>query len=186
MHGPTGILWANLTPFSLQALGIYAQVRTAFERLGEFFELPHAPPPAPAPVRPLAVTVKGSFFWHGAPEAGGAAAGAAGPQGGGHILKEVDLKVLRGDLVVIVGEVGSGKSSLLSAVLATTGCHVAYVSQEPFIVADTVRGNITFGKFFQKARYENILAACCLVRDLELMPVRAIIIVSLYVENPYR
>ena len=32
-------------------------------------------------------------------------------------LKDIDLKVRKGELVVIVGEVGSGKSSLLNAII---------------------------------------------------------------------
>ena len=55
----------------------------------------------------------------------------------------------------MVGEVGSGKSSLLATIMKERELKkgelglkgtVAYVVQEPFILSDTVKENITLGK----------------------------------------
>ena len=67
---------------------------------------------------------------------------------------------------MIVGPVASGKSSALMALLgeipvakadllAVRGS-VAYVGQQPWIFSDTLRENITFGKTFQRSKYEEV------------------------------
>ena len=64
------------------------------------------------------------------------------------VLERLDLVVKRGDLVAIVGPVGSGKSSLLASlsgemqllegsVAARRGCRSAYASQVPWIINAT-------------------------------------------------
>ena len=44
----------------------------------------------------------------------------------------------------------------------------AYVSQEAFIMNETVRENILFGEPFNKERYDNIVSACEMLSDMEL------------------
>ncbi|VDM53213.1 unnamed protein product [Angiostrongylus costaricensis] len=67
-------------------------------------------------------------------------------------LKDIDLNVVRGSLIAVVGKVGAGKSSLLSALL--------------------VRDNILFGKPFDKRKYNEVkvLSACALKPDLKILP----------------
>ena len=71
-----------------------------------------------------------------------------------------------GELVMIVGPVASGKSSALMALLneipvgkaeklAVRGS-LAYVGQQPWIFSDTLKENITFGKTFERSRYEEV------------------------------
>lgn len=94
-------------------------------------------------------------------------------------LKDVNLDVLAGELVAVVGEVGSGKSSLLLLLLnelraqagagvtvAVTG-RIAYVSQTPWILTGSFRENIVLGASFDAARYAAVLDACGLQRDLQ-------------------
>ena len=76
----------------------------------------------------------------------------------------------------IIGRVGSGKSSLLSAILeeipfckgevAFSGT-VAYVSQEPIIFSATFQENILFGRRYSQHKYRKVLDVCCLKEDIE-------------------
>ena len=47
---------------------------------------------------------------------------------------------------------------------------IAYAAQEAWIQNATVRDNITFGKEFRRHRYDNLLEACALKSDLEILP----------------
>ncbi|KAI5057619.1 hypothetical protein GOP47_0027634, partial [Adiantum capillus-veneris] len=93
-------------------------------------------------------------------------------------LKSINLTVPKGNKVLVLGEVGSGKSSLLQAILGEMrqliGEHLwqgnfAYVPQTPWIISGTVRDNILFGKPFLKDRYESVLSACALDVDVKRM-----------------
>ncbi|KAK8770954.1 hypothetical protein V5799_025802 [Amblyomma americanum] len=95
------------------------------------------------------------------------------------ILHDVDLSVKNGELLAIVGPVGSGKSSLLSSLLGdlrirsgSVDCieDVAYVPQCPWIQNKTVRDNILFTKSYEAKLYDKVLRACCLEKDLEILP----------------
>ena len=70
-------------------------------------------------------------------------------------LSRISLTAHLGDLVAIVGQVGSGKSSILGGLLGDmklclgSVCvkgNIAYMGQRPFIQNSTLRDNITFGK----------------------------------------
>ena len=85
----------------------------------------------------------------------------------------------RGNLVVLTGPVGSGKSSLIAAinreVAVTEGkifCAgtIAYVSQTPWVFAGTIRENILFGEDYDKDRFEAVVKVCALKTDLEMFP----------------
>ncbi|PAV91760.1 hypothetical protein WR25_09261 [Diploscapter pachys] len=84
-----------------------------------------------------------------------------------------------GALIAVVGRVGTGKSSLLNALLGEMGKlrgqisingDVAYVPQQPWIQNMSVRDNITFGKPFDRKRYNQVLHACALKPDLKILP----------------
>ncbi|XP_071839257.1 ATP-binding cassette sub-family C member 5-like isoform X2 [Apostichopus japonicus] len=95
-----------------------------------------------------------------------------------YMLKDIDLCVPKGQLVGICGAVGSGKSSLLYALLdqmetvsgsvAMDGS-MALVTQQAWIQNATVRDNILFSKSFDRERYDKVVAACCLNPDFEIM-----------------
>ncbi|KAJ7004811.1 ABC transporter C family member 13 isoform X1 [Populus alba x Populus x berolinensis] len=94
------------------------------------------------------------------------------------VLNHVNLCLSKGSLVAIIGEVGSGKSSLLSAILGEmTLIHgsvhssgsVAYVPQVPWIMSGTIRDNILFGKNYDSRRYSDTIRACALDVDISLM-----------------
>ncbi|KAF9888516.1 hypothetical protein FE257_008623 [Aspergillus nanangensis] len=94
-------------------------------------------------------------------------------------LTDLSLDVGRNELVAVIGTVGSGKSSLLSALagemrltdgsvrLSTTR---AFCSQYAWIQNASVRNNILFGKEYDDAWYDQVVDACALKPDLEILP----------------
>ncbi|XP_078610229.1 multidrug resistance-associated protein 1-like isoform X14 [Branchiostoma floridae x Branchiostoma japonicum] len=95
------------------------------------------------------------------------------------ILKDISFAVPDGSLVAVVGQVGAGKSSLLSALLgemekqhgyvAVRGS-TAFVPQQAWIQNATLRDNILFGKRLNNCQYKEVLEACALGPDLEMLP----------------
>ncbi|XP_059158170.1 multidrug resistance-associated protein 1-like isoform X2 [Physella acuta] len=95
-------------------------------------------------------------------------------------LKNINISIKPGSLVAVVGTVGSGKSSLLSAILGemtkvkgrVTVRHnnIAYVPQEAWIQNATLRNNILFATELKSSLYEKVIDACALRSDLEILP----------------
>uniref|UniRef100_A0A8C6K7K7 ATP-binding cassette sub-family C member 5 n=1 Tax=Nothobranchius furzeri TaxID=105023 RepID=A0A8C6K7K7_NOTFU len=94
-------------------------------------------------------------------------------------LHRINLQIKQGSLVGVCGGVGSGKSSLLSALLgqmtlvegkvAASGSF-AYVSQQAWILNDSLKENILFGHEYDSVKYNALLEACCLLPDLAELP----------------
>ncbi|KAF0691539.1 hypothetical protein As57867_017211, partial [Aphanomyces stellatus] len=93
------------------------------------------------------------------------------------LFEDVNLTIQRGDFVVVHGSVGEGKSSLCAALLGEmdkfggsvfVGGQVAYFSQQAWIQNTTVRENILFGKPYDRTKYNKVLEACALTKDLKL------------------
>ncbi|CAF2079341.1 unnamed protein product [Brassica napus] len=93
-------------------------------------------------------------------------------------LKDINLKVFNGMKVAVCGTVGSGKSSLLSSILGEVPkisgslkvCGTkGYVAQSPWIQSGTIEDNILFGKAMERERYEKVVEACSLSKDLEVL-----------------
>ncbi|KAG0325521.1 hypothetical protein BGZ99_000575 [Dissophora globulifera] len=94
-------------------------------------------------------------------------------------LKDINLNIPRGALVAVVGPVGSGKSSLLQAMVGNMmkssgevvrGATISYASQIPWIRNSTIRDNILFDTPIDEDRYWRVVKACSLERDLSNMP----------------
>uniref|UniRef100_A0A8B9TQV0 ABC-type glutathione-S-conjugate transporter n=1 Tax=Anas platyrhynchos TaxID=8839 RepID=A0A8B9TQV0_ANAPL len=94
-------------------------------------------------------------------------------------LRRIDLTVPQGSLIAIVGQVGAGKSSLLSALLGELeqmdGCvtmkgTAAYVPQQAWIQNASVEDNILFGNEMDEAWFNSVVDACALQPDLESFP----------------
>jgi ABC-type multidrug transport system fused ATPase/permease subunit len=95
------------------------------------------------------------------------------------VLKDLNFSANKGELTCVVGRVGSGKSSLLQAILGDlykiTGEVVvrgttAYVAQTPWIMNSSVKDNITFGYRYDPIFYEQTVKACALVDDIAILP----------------
>ncbi|XP_023560437.1 multidrug resistance-associated protein 1 isoform X2 [Octodon degus] len=94
-------------------------------------------------------------------------------------LNGITFSVPEGTLVAVVGQVGCGKSSLLSALLAemdkleghvTLKGSVAYIPQQAWIQNNSLRENILFGRQLREQHYKAVIEACALLPDLEILP----------------
>ncbi|KDO34832.1 hypothetical protein SPRG_00893 [Saprolegnia parasitica CBS 223.65] len=138
---------------------------TAIRRIGEFLGQPEKPLPPPVLPTPPEVVMAME------------AVDASWDNTKVHLAK-LHLSVRCGDLVVVHGKVGSGKSSLCLALLgemhvlagwmAVHG-RVGYCPQEPWIQHMSLRDNILFGRPFEANRYAAVVDACGLVADFEQM-----------------
>ncbi|KAF9193533.1 hypothetical protein BGZ51_003088 [Haplosporangium sp. Z 767] len=95
------------------------------------------------------------------------------------VLSNINLQVPEGSLTAVVGRIGQGKSSLLSAIIGEMYKHqgmvavygdIAYAPQQAWIVNATMRDNILFGKPFDQEKYDRIIFAAGLTQDIEMLP----------------
>jgi ABC-type Mn2+/Zn2+ transport system ATPase subunit len=157
-----------------------AEAQVGVQRIQSFLQLDELPTrhrSAFDPSLPYSISVRhASFLWS--------------PEQKIPTLSDVSLLIKPGQLVGIIGLVGSGKSSLLAALLGEMilinaadpklpispeddvhiNGQVAYVSQEAWINNDTVRGNILFGSEYEPELYQTVLEAACLIHDLSILP----------------
>jgi ABC-type multidrug transport system fused ATPase/permease subunit len=97
-------------------------------------------------------------------------------------LTNISLKVKKGSITAVVGTVGSGKSSILAAVLGdipklagkvTVHGRIAYVAQDAWIQNTTLQDNIALtgmGRPFIQEKYQEAIDVCQLKRDIEILP----------------
>ncbi|XP_041114287.1 ATP-binding cassette sub-family C member 9-like isoform X3 [Polyodon spathula] len=132
------------------------------------FEQPSRRQPRPTETEDIAVKVNNGFFSWGSNVA---------------TLSDINMHIPTGQLTMIVGQVGCGKSSLLLAMLGemqTIGGKVhwsnknrnsvAYAAQKSWLLNATVEENITFGNPFNKQRYKAVIDTCSLQPDIDLLP----------------
>jgi ABC-type bacteriocin/lantibiotic exporter with double-glycine peptidase domain len=93
-------------------------------------------------------------------------------------LRNINLKVKEGSLIGVVGVVGSGKSSLLSAMLGEMikingrvkrRGKLAYVAQQAWIQNCSLRDNVLFGEDLNDKKYSEVIECCALMQDLEIL-----------------
>ncbi|XP_047210875.1 multidrug resistance-associated protein 4 isoform X1 [Girardinichthys multiradiatus] len=94
-------------------------------------------------------------------------------------LQNISLSLGSNQLLAVIGPVGAGKSSLLSSILGELPSEkgilrvkgqLTYAAQQPWVFPGTIRSNILFGKDLEPQKYERVIKACALKRDLELLP----------------
>lgn len=93
-------------------------------------------------------------------------------------LIDVNLEVQKGEFLAITGQIGSGKTSLLHAIDGVMKKLSGVVKKNgkiimcgvPWIQNATFRDNITFGTPFDEGWYKEVIHACCLESDLEILP----------------
>jgi len=96
-----------------------------------------------------------------------------------HTLINLDLSIRRGELVAVIGTVGSGKSSLLNGLLGEmilqsgivrVSGSIAYCDQRPWILNQTLRDNILFNKPFDEIKFNAAISAAALNDDIAALP----------------
>ncbi|KAJ5646478.1 ABC transporterintegral membrane type 1 [Penicillium lividum] len=94
-------------------------------------------------------------------------------------LEHVNLQIGRNELLAVIGTVGCGKSSLLSALagdmrvtegLVRMSTTRAFCPQYAWIQNTSVRNNVLFGKDYDEAWYNDVIDACALAPDLKMLP----------------
>lgn len=106
-------------------------------------------------------------------------------------LFDVNIQIPRGKLTIVVGSIGSGKSSLLASILGETNLiggelhwlaenayGYGYVPSDPWILNVSLRENITFGRPYEERRYDEVVKATCLQGDIDLLPVRDLTVIG--------
>ncbi|KAJ3652715.1 hypothetical protein Zmor_018655 [Zophobas morio] len=92
-------------------------------------------------------------------------------------IKNVDFILGCGQLVALTGDTGSGKSSLLQAILQellivdgnlSRDGLISYASQNPWVFSATIQENIIFNETFNQNKYLNVLKICALEYDISL------------------
>ncbi|CAM4943622.1 unnamed protein product [Rotaria socialis] len=95
------------------------------------------------------------------------------------ILKNINMQIEQGSLIAFIGMVGSGKSSILAALLGeinkvhghvSISGTIAYVPQTAWIMNTTLKENILFGRDFDRHLYNRVIEACALKQDLDMLP----------------
>lgn len=164
------VLKLSITNFIPKSFQLVSESLVSLERLQEFFSLPELDQAIPTASAPSDVDISfadASFSWKKEVSA---------PV----ILRNLELVVKRGKLVMICGSVGSGKSSFLHAILgdmvlingqsSINAKRIAYVPQTPWILSGSIKDNILFGLPFDEKKFQNAIHAASLERDLQLFP----------------
>ena len=99
------------------------------------------------------------------------------------LLTNINIKIEYGDLIGIYGVTGSGKTSLLNAILnnldilenknnknknakIVVNGSISYTPQTPWIINDTIKGNIILNKNYEEDLYQHVISICELEKDL--------------------
>ncbi|KAJ8773182.1 hypothetical protein K2173_028359 [Erythroxylum novogranatense] len=147
------------------------QAKVAFTRIAKFLEAPELQSSSirqkqnQGSISPAILIKSANFSWDEKSE--------------NPTLRNVNLESRCGQKLAVCGEVGTGKSTLLAAILGevpnTQGTvqvsgKIAYVSQTAWIQNGSIQDNILFGAPMDKQRYQDTLQRCSLLKDLELLP----------------
>ncbi|PVF95679.1 ABC protein [Serendipita vermifera] len=165
-----------------RALSATADAKNALQRLSQVLNAEESEAPSTYIDKELdsAIKVTNAFFEWKSPIEDNLTNGSS-PENEGQIfsLKDVNFDIKRGALCAIVGNVGSGKSSILSGLIGNMkrlsgtvqiGGTIAYTPQIAWIQNATLRDNILFGMEWEEEKYWAVIRACCLSKDLETLP----------------
>jgi ABC-type multidrug transport system fused ATPase/permease subunit len=164
----TALALLNLVRLPLQILPLVlvfgSQYMIAFNRVRDFCILPELPKRDARPPSKVAIRMKNTnLSW----------------EKDTPVLSKLNIKVKQGECVMVVGSVGSGKSSLAQAVIGEmpiidgeieVNGGIAYVPQEAWIINASVRENIIFGNHYDEALYNKVIKMAALVPDFAIMP----------------
>ncbi|TBU53541.1 hypothetical protein BD310DRAFT_937787 [Dichomitus squalens] len=157
------------------------------ELLDEFDEKDAAAAEAVVPPRTVesdVIGIRGASFTWSKDNDGSKTPGTPGPNRRNFTLRiEDEVTFRRGRINLILGPTGSGKTSLLMALLGELhyipngpdsyvslprAGGIAYAAQESWVQNETIKDNILFGAPYDEERYNKVLEQCALKRDLSL------------------
>jgi len=147
------------------------------------------------PENPIAISkIRGEIVFHGISFIHGKTKPdkRSGRQDDKLTLKDISLKIHKGNRIGITGHPGSGKTTLIQLIprlynptkgkvlidghdiktidLDFLRQNIALMPQEAFLFSGTIKENILMGKSCNSARFEQIINVCCLKTTLEQMP----------------
>ncbi|XP_074597278.1 ATP-binding cassette sub-family C member 4-like [Brevipalpus obovatus] len=167
------VIRGTVTTYFPQAVAALAEFKVSCGRIQKFLELQEVPKITETEVtkskfilgEDLEITVRDlNSYWD--------------PELKDPCLENINFTLKGGELLTVVGPVGSGKSSLLLSLLRETPTKssemnlkgiISYASQEPWIMNTTVRDNILFGLPYDEERYQEVISVTGLNRDLKIL-----------------
>eukprot|EP00003_Mantamonas_plastica_P005852 TRINITY_DN1477_c0_g1_i3.p1 TRINITY_DN1477_c0_g1~~TRINITY_DN1477_c0_g1_i3.p1 ORF type:complete len:1396 (-),score=534.50 TRINITY_DN1477_c0_g1_i3:135-3824(-) len=94
-------------------------------------------------------------------------------------LTDLNVSIQPGQLVMIVGSVGSGKSSFLQSLMGAStkvkgevriAGSISFVGQQPWIHNETLKNNILMDTPYDAEKYLNAIRSSAMVPDLRVLP----------------
>ncbi|KAM6202279.1 cystic fibrosis transmembrane conductance regulator [Rhynchocyon petersi] len=94
---------------------------------------------------------------------------------GAPVLKNINFKIERGQLLAVAGSTGAGKTSLLMMIMGELepsegkikhSGRISFCSQFAWIMPGTIKENIIFGVSYDEYRYRSVIKACQLEEDI--------------------
>ena len=192
----------SMCEFFVHAVEAISEVRVSIRRIGQFLGLPE-----PEEVAryfemhddaPLVDVAEADFDWASSvregderqfvkkSKTGSLSLNMDGLEETTFSLKNISMRLQRGELVCVVGAVGSGKSSLLAGLMGemksnhqvqephphvyTNTSSISYCSQKPWIISGSIQDNILFGGEYDEEWYHAVIVACCLDEDIAALP----------------
>nr|XP_020645372.1 cystic fibrosis transmembrane conductance regulator [Pogona vitticeps] len=95
------------------------------------------------------------------------------------VLKDINFKIEKGQLLAVAGSTGAGKSSLLMLIMGELepsegkvkhSGRISFCPQVSWIMPGTIRENIIFGVSYDELRYKTVIKACQLQEDISKFP----------------
>ena len=99
---------------------------------------------------------------------------------GGFSMSNINFRAEKGKLTVIIGKIGSGKSSLIHAILGEMGIRdtsktsivvngmIGFCSQKPWMINGTIKDNIVLDKAYDQIKFEWALKYSALEHDIKI------------------
>ena len=94
-----------------------------------------------------------------------------------YVLKNINMRIAKGSVTAIVGVVGSGKSSIIQAILGememisgeiSSDGKISYVSQQAWIQNMSLKNNIIFNQTYEESKYQEIIRGIYLFISLTI------------------
>ncbi|OMJ94726.1 hypothetical protein SteCoe_2068 [Stentor coeruleus] len=168
----------NLVFLNSFAALISVQLSGVMKRVGEVLRLSEFTPKNESLCRKNSISIKrASYTYHKVEEDDKTETVPAETLLLRECLQNISIKLDPGDLLLIIGPVGSGKSSFLLALLGEIKMNtgnmlingsISYASEDPWLISGSVKENILMDRDYDEVRYKKVIKTCALTKDLEM------------------